>query len=74
MFIYVMKTVQVGIMGIITATLFLRTQVHPNNLNDGTKYAGVTFFSLLTMLFNGIAGKLPSSTVGIIVLGLAEMA
>jgi hypothetical protein len=57
MFIYVMKTAQVAIMGIVCATLFLRTQLHPTSLNDGTKYAGITFFSLLIMLFNGIAGN-----------------
>lgn len=37
-------------MGIISATLFLRTQLHPTSLNDGTKYAGFLFFSLLIML------------------------
>lgn len=46
-------------MGIVTATLFLRTQVHPTSLNGGNKYAGITFFSLLIMLFNGIAGATP---------------
>ena len=37
-------------MGIVSATLFLRTQLHPNTVEDGTKYAGFTFFSLLIML------------------------
>lgn len=55
LFIYVMKTVQVAIMGIISATLFLRTQLHPWTVEDANKYAAFTFFSLLIMLFNGIA-------------------
>lgn len=37
-------------MGIISATLFLRTQLHPYTVQDGTKYAAFTFFSLLIML------------------------
>ncbi|KAK9865807.1 hypothetical protein WJX84_001141 [Apatococcus fuscideae] len=54
-FIYVFKTAQVIIMGLIAATLWLRTQLHPRELGDATRYAGFTFFTLITLIFNGIA-------------------
>ena len=37
-------------MGAISATLFLRTQLHPYTLQDAQKYAAFMFFSLLIML------------------------
>ncbi|KAK9826285.1 hypothetical protein WJX74_005739 [Apatococcus lobatus] len=54
-FVYIFKTAQAGIVAIITATLYLRTHIHDHTLQDGTLIQGFLFFSLLVMLFNGIA-------------------
>lgn len=53
--VYKAKSFQILVMGIIAATLFLRTHVHPISPNDGSEIAGFTFFGLLVILFNGIA-------------------
>ena len=39
----------------MTATLFLRTNLHPNSVADGQEYFGVIFFSLIMVLFDGFA-------------------
>ena len=39
----------------MTATLFLRTNLHPNSVGDGQVYFGVIFFSLIMVLFDGFA-------------------
>ncbi|KAK9812481.1 hypothetical protein WJX73_003351 [Symbiochloris irregularis] len=54
-FLYVFKTAQVVIMGLIAATLWLRTQLHPRQLGDATRYAGFLFFTIIILIFNGIA-------------------
>ena len=41
---------RVFIMSLVSATLYLRTQLHPRYLEDGTKYASFTFFTLIIML------------------------
>ena len=46
---------QAGIVAIIAATLYLRTHIHDHTIQDGTLIQGFLFFSLLVMLFNGIA-------------------
>ncbi|DBA99141.1 TPA: hypothetical protein ACH3X3_011764 [Trebouxia sp. C0006] len=53
--LYKMKVIQVFVLGLIAATLFLRTHIHPISPNDGQEIAGFLFFSTLVMLFNGIA-------------------
>ena len=53
--VYKAKSFQILVMGLIAATLFLRTHVHPVSPNDGQEIAGFTFFGLLVILFNGIA-------------------
>lgn len=53
--VYKAKSFQILVMGLIAATLFLRTHVHPISPNDGSEIAGFTFFGLLVILFNGIA-------------------
>ncbi|KAK9788281.1 hypothetical protein WJX73_004447 [Symbiochloris irregularis] len=54
-FVYVFKAVQSAIVAIIVATLFLRTHIHPNNLQDAQLLSGMLFFSLLQTFFSGIA-------------------
>lgn len=52
--IYKAKAVQIAVLGICAATLFLRTHVHPVSPNDGQEIAGFTFFALLVIMVNGI--------------------
>ncbi|DBB02982.1 TPA: hypothetical protein ACH3X1_013571 [Trebouxia sp. C0004] len=53
--VYKAKVLQVVFMALVTATLFLRTHIHPISPNDGQEVAGFLFFATLTMLFNGLA-------------------
>ncbi|KAL0463859.1 UNVERIFIED_CONTAM: ABC transporter G family member 36 [Sesamum latifolium] len=54
-FVYVFKTVQIFIVAIITSTLFLRTQMHTRNEQDGAIYIGALLFSMICNTFNGFA-------------------
>ncbi|XP_021748020.1 ABC transporter G family member 34-like isoform X1 [Chenopodium quinoa] len=54
-FVYVFKTTQLTIMSLITMTVFLRTTMHHETVADGGKYLGALFFSLMNMMFNGMA-------------------
>ncbi len=40
---------------VVTATLFLRTNLHPDSVGSGQVYFGVIFFSLIMVLFDGFA-------------------
>ena len=54
-FIYIFKTTQITIMSIIAMTMFLRTEMKHGRLEDGGKYYGALFFSLINVMFNGMA-------------------
>ncbi|XP_024534219.1 ABC transporter G family member 37 isoform X1 [Selaginella moellendorffii] len=54
-FVYVFKCTQLFIMAAITMTVFLRTNIHANNVNDATLYMGALFFGLATIMFSGFA-------------------
>ncbi|XP_021845699.1 ABC transporter G family member 39 isoform X2 [Spinacia oleracea] len=54
-FVYIFKTTQLTIMSLITMTVFLRTTMHHETVADGGKYLGALFFSLMNMMFNGMA-------------------
>lgn len=54
-FVYIFKTVQITIMALISSTVFLRTQMPHGKLQDGGKFYGALFFSLLNVMFNGMA-------------------
>ncbi|CAA0822386.1 ABC transporter G family member 36 [Striga hermonthica] len=54
-FVYVFKTVQIFIVAIITSTLFLRTNMHTRNEQDGAVYIGALLFSMICNTFNGFA-------------------
>ncbi|OMO80632.1 hypothetical protein COLO4_24018 [Corchorus olitorius] len=43
------------IVGIITMTLFLRTNMHRDTVQDGGIYMGALFFILIMIMFNGFA-------------------
>ncbi|XP_058204744.1 pleiotropic drug resistance protein 2-like [Rhododendron vialii] len=54
-FVYIFKTTQITIMSIIAFTVFLRTQMPAGSLQDGGKFFGALFFSLINVMFNGMA-------------------
>lgn len=54
-FVYVFKTVQITIMSIIAMTVFLRTEMKFGTVDDGGKFYGALFFSLINVMFNGMA-------------------
>ncbi|TKY64446.1 ABC transporter G family member 40 [Spatholobus suberectus] len=64
-FVYIFKTVQICIIAIISATVFLRTEMHRNNEDDASLYIGAILFSMIMNMFNGFAelaltiGRLP---------------
>jgi hypothetical protein len=54
-FVYIFKTFQITIMSLITMTVFFRTRMEHGKLEDGGKYYGALFFSLIDVMFNGAA-------------------
>lgn len=54
-FIYIFKTTQITIMSVVTMTMFLRTHMHHETIGDGAKYFGALFYSLVNVMFNGMA-------------------
>ncbi|XP_058182567.1 pleiotropic drug resistance protein 2-like [Rhododendron vialii] len=54
-FVYIFKTTQITIMSIIAFTVFLRTEMKSGQLMDGSKFYGALFFSLINVMFNGMA-------------------
>ncbi|KAK7244948.1 hypothetical protein RIF29_39777 [Crotalaria pallida] len=58
-FVYIFKTVQLSIMGIVCFTVFLRTQMRAESFDDGQKFYGAIFFTVVNAMFNGMA-ELPT--------------
>ncbi|KAL0711599.1 hypothetical protein Bca4012_018577 [Brassica carinata] len=64
-FIYVFKFVQLLLVAVITMTVFCRTTMHHNTIDDGNIYLGSLYFSMVIILFNGftevpmLVAKLP---------------
>ncbi|KAK1409687.1 hypothetical protein QVD17_36216 [Tagetes erecta] len=54
-FVYIFKTTQVTIMSIIAFTVFFRTEMKVGRIEDGGKFYGALFYSLVTLMFNGTA-------------------
>ncbi|KAL5579867.1 hypothetical protein UlMin_012309 [Ulmus minor] len=53
-FVYIFKTVQITIMATIALTVFLRTEMKTGRVEDGAKFWGALFFSLINVMFNGM--------------------
>ena len=53
LFLYTFRFVQLIFVALITGTLFLRTRLRPDNINDGSLYEAVIFFSLIQLMFDG---------------------
>ncbi|EEF30370.1 ATP-binding cassette transporter, putative [Ricinus communis] len=54
-FVYIFKTTQITIMSLIAMTVFLRTEMKVGGIQDGGKFYGALFFSLINVMFNGMA-------------------
>nr|XP_011459272.1 PREDICTED: pleiotropic drug resistance protein 2-like [Fragaria vesca subsp. vesca] len=54
-FVYIFKTTQITIMAIIALTVFLRTEMKAGQIQDAAKFWGALFFSLINVMFNGMA-------------------
>ncbi|XP_058751871.1 pleiotropic drug resistance protein 1-like [Vicia villosa] len=54
-FVYIFKLSQLFIMALISMTLFFRTEMHHDNQDDAGVYAGALFFTLMTIMFNGLS-------------------
>lgn len=54
-FVYIFKTTQLTIMATIALTVFLRTEMKSGQIKDGAKFWGALFFSLVNVMFNGMA-------------------
>lgn len=44
---------QLLLVALITMTVFFRTTMHHNSVDDGIVYAGALYFALIMILFNG---------------------
>ncbi|PRQ33210.1 putative xenobiotic-transporting ATPase [Rosa chinensis] len=54
-FVYIFKTTQITIMAVIALTVFLRTEMKAGQIQDAAKFWGALFFSLINVMFNGMA-------------------
>ncbi|KAL5575732.1 hypothetical protein UlMin_017431 [Ulmus minor] len=53
-FVYIFKFMQLSVMALIATTLFLRTEMSRDSLEDGGIYGGALFFSVVQVMFNGM--------------------
>ncbi|XP_066306519.1 ABC transporter G family member 36-like isoform X2 [Miscanthus floridulus] len=54
-FVYIFRTFQLILMSIIAMTLFFRTKMKHDTVNDGVLYMGAVFFGVLMIMFNGLS-------------------
>ncbi|KAI3766690.1 hypothetical protein L2E82_16759 [Cichorium intybus] len=54
-FVYFFKLFQLTFMSLVTLTVFLRTEMHRNTLEDGALYTGAMFFGVVMIMFNGMS-------------------
>ncbi|XP_070030324.1 pleiotropic drug resistance protein 1-like [Nicotiana sylvestris] len=54
-FVYIFKLSQLAIMALITMTVFFRTKMPRDDMDDGGIYAGALFFVVVMIMFNGMA-------------------
>ncbi|CAD6230895.1 unnamed protein product [Miscanthus lutarioriparius] len=54
-FVYIFRTFQLILMSIIAMTLFFRTKMKHDTVNDGGIYMGAVFFGVLMIMFNGMS-------------------
>ncbi|XP_057720867.1 pleiotropic drug resistance protein 1-like [Arachis stenosperma] len=54
-FVYTFKLCQLAVMAIIAMTIFLRTEMHRDSVTHGGIYTGALFYSVVVIMFNGLA-------------------
>ncbi|KAL5071418.1 hypothetical protein RYX36_022305 [Vicia faba] len=54
-FVHIFKVTQLIYLAIMTTTLFLKTKMHKDTVEDGGTYMGALFFTVLVAMFNGIS-------------------
>ncbi|XP_071691961.1 pleiotropic drug resistance protein 1-like isoform X2 [Rutidosis leptorrhynchoides] len=54
-FVYYFKLTQLFLMALMSMTVFLRTEMHRNTLEDGGIYTGALFFGVIMIMFNGFS-------------------
>ncbi|KAG0456490.1 hypothetical protein HPP92_024278 [Vanilla planifolia] len=54
-FVYVFRAFQVAVTAFVVMTMFVRTNMHQNSINDGLTYMGSLYFSLILSMFNGLS-------------------
>ncbi|MCO5588731.1 hypothetical protein L7F22_042690 [Adiantum nelumboides] len=54
-FMYIFKTTQLAVMSSIAMTVYFRTRLHQDSVNDGVLYMGALFYGLIVIMFNGMA-------------------
>ncbi|KAI3468295.1 hypothetical protein Pfo_024958 [Paulownia fortunei] len=53
--IYIFRMMQLLVMGIITMTVFLRTEMSKNTVTDGGIFMGALYYSIVALMFNGFS-------------------
>ncbi|KAG5607594.1 hypothetical protein H5410_029086 [Solanum commersonii] len=53
-FVYIFKLFQLVVMALIMMTVFFRTEMPRDNMDDGGMYAGALFFVVVVIMFNGM--------------------
>ncbi|CAB4272708.1 unnamed protein product [Prunus armeniaca] len=61
-FVYIFKLIQLTVMALISMTLFIRTKMSHDSVNDGGVYAGALFFTVVMVMFNGMS-ELPMTII-----------
>ncbi|KAI3775037.1 hypothetical protein L1987_49605 [Smallanthus sonchifolius] len=54
-FVYYFKLTQLIVMALISMSVFLRTEMHRDNVEDGGIYMGSLFFGVVMIMFNGMS-------------------
>ncbi|WOL15051.1 hypothetical protein Cni_G23832 [Canna indica] len=54
-FVYIFRATQLTLMAFIAMTVFLRTELHRETINDGGIYMGALFFGVVMIMFNGFS-------------------
>ncbi|CAL0326752.1 unnamed protein product [Lupinus luteus] len=53
-FVYIFKAMQTTVLSILAFTVFFRTEMPAESFQDGQKFFGALFFTVLNMMFNGM--------------------
>ncbi|CAA6670849.1 unnamed protein product [Spirodela intermedia] len=54
-FVYVFRSFQILLLSFLTTTVFLRTKMPRDSVADGNIFMGALFFSVIIVMFNGLA-------------------